>query len=323
MMYSGTGYLLMRYRTSIMDSVSLRFFEAVARLGAMNRAADALNTVQSNVTARMKSLEEELGVALFRRHSRGVDLTSAGERLLPYALKSVHLLAEARRAVLDDGVPRGRLSLGSLETTAALRLSPVLSRYGARYPDVDLSLKVGANDELIRRVLDYEIDGAFVCGPVEHPQLQGTVVFREELVIASPAGVSLDGHLAAGCKILVKGHGCAYRNRLDALLAKMGVQEVTRLEFGTLDAIIGCLEGGLGITLLPRSLLQRAADAGRIRLTKMPPDVAHVETLFIRRRDTGQFSALRALLSELSSEVPVRETSTVNVRSSRRKVTRG
>ena len=88
-----------------MDSVSLRFFEAVARLGAMNRAAEALNTVQSNVTARMKSLEEELGVALFRRHSRGVDLTSAGERLLPYALKSVHLLTEARRAVLDEGLP--------------------------------------------------------------------------------------------------------------------------------------------------------------------------------------------------------------------------
>ena len=219
--------------------------------------------------------------------------------------------------------PRGRLSRGSLETTAALRLSPVLSRYGAKYPDVDLSLKVGANDELIRRVLDYEIDGAFVCGPVEHPQLQGNVVFRKELVIASPASVSLAEHLAAGCKILVKGHGCAYRNRLDALLATMGVQEVTRLEFGTLDAIIGCLEGGLGIMLLPRSLLQDAADSGRIRLTDLPPDIAHVETLFIRRRDTEQFSALSALLAELSVKAPPREVSPKDVRSSHRKVARG
>jgi len=306
-----------------MDSVSLRFFEAVARLGAMNRAAEALNTVQSNVTARMKSLEEELGVALFRRHSRGVDLTSAGERLLPYALKSVHLLTEARRAVLDEGLPKGRLSLGSLETTAALRLSPVLSRYGTKYPDVDLSLKVGANDELIRRVLDYEIDGAFVCGPVEHPQLLSSVAFQEELVIASPANVSLAGHLAAGCRILVKGQGCAYRNRLDALLAQMGIQEVTRLEFGTLDAIIGCLEGGLGITLLPRSLLQVAADAGRVRLTDLSPEVARVQTLFIRRRDTGQFSALSALLAELSSEAPVSKASPIDVRAGHRKSARG
>lgn len=305
-----------------MDSVSLRFFEAVARLGAMNRAAEALNTVQSNVTARMKSLEEELGVALFRRHSRGVDLTSAGERLLPFARKSVHLLAEARRAVLDEGLPKGRLSLGSLETTAALRLSPVLSRYGTKYPDVELSLKVGANDELIRRVLEYEIDGAFVCGPVEHPQLLSSVAFQEELVIASPINVSLAAHLAAGCRILVKGHGCAYRSRLDALLAQMGIQEVTRLEFGTLDAIIGCLEGGLGITLLPRSLLQVAADAGRVRLTDLSPEVARVQTLFIRRRDTGQFSALCALLGELSSERPSAKASPIDIRAGHRKSAR-
>ncbi|MBN9219503.1 MAG: LysR family transcriptional regulator [Mesorhizobium sp.] len=306
-----------------MDSVSLRFFEAVARSGAMNRAAEALNTVQSNVTARMKALEEELGVALFRRHSRGVELTSAGERLLPYALKSVHLMTEARRSVLDEGLPKGRLSLGSLETTAALRLSPLLSRYGTKYPEVDLSLKVGANDELIRRVLDYELDGAFVCGPVQHPQLLSSVAFQEELVIASPANVPLERHLAVGCRVLVKGQGCAYRNRLDVLLAQMGIQEVARLEFGTLDAIIGCLEGGLGITLLPRSLLQAAADAGRVRLTDLSPEAARVQTLFIRRRDVGQFSALSALLAELSPEVPASEALPMEIGAGHRRSARG
>jgi len=66
-----------------MDASDLRIFEAVARLGGMNRAAAALNTVQSNVTARIRALEEQLGVQLFRRTSRGVSLTAAGERLLP------------------------------------------------------------------------------------------------------------------------------------------------------------------------------------------------------------------------------------------------
>ena len=70
-----------------MDAAQLRVFEAVARRGGMNRAAEELHTVQSNVTARIRLLEEELGRPLFRRHSRGVALTAAGERLLPYAAR--------------------------------------------------------------------------------------------------------------------------------------------------------------------------------------------------------------------------------------------
>ena len=68
-----------------MDASDLRIFEAVARHGGMNRAAEKLNTVQSNVTTRIQNLEEELGVPLFKRHSRGAALTPAGQRLLPYA----------------------------------------------------------------------------------------------------------------------------------------------------------------------------------------------------------------------------------------------
>jgi len=278
-----------------MDSHDLRVFEAVARCGAMNKAAESLHTVQSNVTARIRALEAELGTELFRRHSRGVELTQAGERLLPYALKAARLLVEAARAVRDDGSPKGRLALGSLETTAALRLSPILSRFAAKHPQVDISLTAASNPELVRRVAGHELDGAFVCGPIQHGELVAEVVFREELVIASAAG----GRLAPGCKILVKGPGCAYRDRLEALLADRGVHDAVRLEFGTLDAIIGCLEGGLGITLLPRALLLPAARSGRIRLSAVPPEIGRVETLFIRRRDAGDFSAMRALLAEL------------------------
>ncbi|MGH6886252.1 MAG: LysR family transcriptional regulator, partial [Geminicoccales bacterium] len=68
-----------------MDAADLKVFEAVARLGGMNRAAAELHTVQSNVTARIRTLEARLGTPLFQRHSRGVTLTAAGRRLLPYA----------------------------------------------------------------------------------------------------------------------------------------------------------------------------------------------------------------------------------------------
>ena len=84
-----------------MDASDLKMFEAVARLGGMNRAAEELNTVQSNVTQRIKRLEDELGTPLFDRHSRGVSLTAAGQRLMPYARDIRTILDDARRAVAE------------------------------------------------------------------------------------------------------------------------------------------------------------------------------------------------------------------------------
>jgi DNA-binding transcriptional LysR family regulator len=200
--------------------------------------------------------------------------------------------------------------LGSLETTAALRLSPLLASFGKAHPAVDIGLKVGSNADMLRGVLDFELDGAFVCAPADHPDLVGDVVFHEELVIATAAHAETATPFPiAGCKILVKGRGCAYRDRLERVIADRGVREYSTLEFGTLDAIIGCVEAGLGLTMLPRSVLSPAAAAGRIRLHRLPPEVAAVETLFVRRRDAIEFSALTAFREHLlaGAAVPPRQ----------------
>ena len=110
-----------------MELSDLLTFSTVARLGGITRAADELNTVQSNVTQRVKALEAEIGTALFERHSRGMTLTGAGRRLLPYAQRMTALSREAVLAARDDGEPKGPLSIGSMETTAAVRL-PVAAR---------------------------------------------------------------------------------------------------------------------------------------------------------------------------------------------------
>src|ERR1700674_5173678 len=154
-----------------MDAADLRVFQSVAGTGSMNKAALELNTVQSNVTARIKSLEDEVGFALFERTNRGVTLTAAGRRLLPFAARAATLLDDARRAVADEGTPSGTLTIGSLDTTAALHLSPVLAAYVAAYPAVDLSLRTGTTRELVEQVLDRQLDGAYVCGPAHHPDL--------------------------------------------------------------------------------------------------------------------------------------------------------
>ncbi|HYH39411.1 MAG TPA: LysR family transcriptional regulator [Azospirillum sp.] len=281
-----------------MDAGDLRVFEAVARLGGMNRAAAALNTVQSNVTARVRALEEELGVPLFHRHSRGVTLTDAGARLLPYAVRVALLLDDARRAAKDDGTPRGALTLGSLETTMALRLPPVLASYAASYPDVDLVLRTGTTAELIRDVLEHRLEGAFVCGPVDHPDLEEETVFREEMVVVTSRPVrSLDELSRRGdLKIVVFRAGCSYRHRLEAILAQRGVVSLRLLEFGTLDSILACVGAGIGITLLPRAVVARAVRDGLVAAHDLPAADANVETVFIRRGDAFRSSALAAFL---------------------------
>lgn len=281
-----------------MDAGALRIFETVARTGGMNRAAVELNTVQSNVTARIQALEAELSCPLFERHSRGVVLTSAGERLLPYAQRLAQLLADAARAARDDGAPQGPLTIGSLETTAALRLAPLLSEYVAAYPAVDLALRPGTTAELIEAVVDHRLEGAFVCGPVAHPALVEEWMFTEDLALLAAPGVpSLEAALGNGAaRIVVLRAGCSYRQRLEALLARRGIAIPRLLEFGTLEAIFGCVAAGLGITLLPQALVGPVWRAGRVSVHRLPASEARVSTVFTRRREAYVSSALRAFL---------------------------
>jgi DNA-binding transcriptional LysR family regulator len=284
-----------------MDAASLRIFEAVARHGGMGRAAEALHTVQSNVTARIRQLEDELGKELFRRHPRGVELTAAGRRLLPYARRLADLLEDARRAVLDDGTPQGPLLIGALETSTALRLSRPLAAYVAAYPDVDLTLRTGTTCELMEQVLDHRLEGAFVCGPVAHPDLHTTQLFTEELaLLTAPSVGPLDALIARGdVRIVVLRAGCSYRQRLEELLARRGVTAARVLEFGTIEALFGCVAANLGVTLLPRALIGGIWPDGRVAVHTLPPEDALVETLFIRRRDAWLSSALAAFLAML------------------------
>lgn len=283
-----------------MDVSDLRVFEAVARLGGMNRAATELNTVQSNVTTRIRVLEEELGAPLFRRHSRGVSVTEAGARLLPYAVRLQQLVEEARHVIADNGTPRGTLTVGSLETTAALRLSSHLSAYAAAYPEVDLALRTGTTCELVRDVLEFRLEGAFVCGPVNHPDLEERLAFREELVILTPRATrNLDEQFGKReVKIVVLRAGCSYRQRLEEILARRGIVNVRLLEFGTVEAIVGCVAGGIGITLLPRSLVDVTVPSNRVAVHGLPVAEATVDTVFIRRREAFTSSALAAFLEQ-------------------------
>jgi LysR family transcriptional regulator, cell division regulator len=277
-----------------MDTGDLAVFAAVAQAGGITRAAQRLNTVQSNVTQRVRLLEAELGVPLFHRHSRGVSLTSAGRQLLPYAERIGRLMVEAKHAAADSAVPRGQIIVGALETATAMRLPPVLAAYAAACPDVDIEIVTGTSAALLEAVRERHVEAAFVAGPVDHAELTVLPLLEEELVMVSAPWLASLGDIiaAARLKVVVFRSGCTYRLHLEALLAARGAVAVRRLEFGTLDGIIGCVGAGIGVTLLPRAAVAQAAAEGRVALHSLPRQEARVPTLLVRRADAFVSTAL-------------------------------
>jgi LysR family transcriptional regulator, cell division regulator len=150
-------------------------------------------------------------------------------------------------------------------------------------------------------VLERRLEGAFVCGPVAHQSLIEQVMFEEELsILAAPGIGSLDQAVQGGiARIVVLRAGCSYRQRLEMLLARRGIAVPRLMEFGTLEAIFGCVSAGLGITLLPRALIGSVWADGRVSLHGLPPEEAMVTTVFIHRREAHLSSALRAFLDHV------------------------
>jgi len=293
-----------------MELSDLVTFSTVARLGGITRAADELNTVQSNVTNRVKALEAEIGTRLFERHSRGMTLTGAGRRLLPYAQRMAALSREALLAARDDGEPRGPLAIGSMETTAAVRLPALLAEFHRRFPAVQLTLRTAPTADLVAAVLDGALDGAFVAGPIDHAELTAVTAFREELMLVTSRRWTSMANLRAGTPesgptALVFRTGCTYRQRLEQVLAEFGWPSAARFELGTLDGMIGCVAADMGVTLLPRAVVERHDLTGEVRIHALSASLSRVDTVLIQRRSAHPYSALQGLAACLKQDSAV------------------
>ncbi|MFD0675404.1 MULTISPECIES: LysR family transcriptional regulator [unclassified Paenibacillus] len=281
-----------------MESADLRVFQMVAREGSITKAALRLGYVQSNVTARIQQLESELGSVLFFRHNRGMTLSSSGKMLLAYTDKIVGLLDEATQALSSSSDPSGPLMIGSTQTAAAVRLPMLLASYYKQHPNVLLSLTTGHSQFLMEKVLHYELDGAFIGCQCDHPELQSVPVFDEELIIASASSVD-DLKEALTRPILVFSTGCSYRDVLERWLEFSGLRQPLIMEFGTLEAIIGGVAAGLGISLLPKSVIRKHEEEGIIRMHAIPDSISHIKTEFITRKGSFVSSALNAFIEAL------------------------
>ncbi|RAS71554.1 LysR family transcriptional regulator [Priestia endophytica] len=288
-----------------MDIQLLRVFLMTAQEGSISKAAKKLNYAQSNVTNKIQQLEKDLKTQLFYRHNRGITLTPSGQVFVSYTEKILNTIQEARAVLSESAVPSGPLRIGSMETTAAIWLPKILPDYHADYPNVDLSLVTGPTEQHIHAILHYELDGAFVSGPIDHPELIQDEIIEEELVLITatshPPIASIQD--IDTYTMLVFRKGCSYRAKFNSILQEEGIFPTKLMEFGVMEAIIGCVSAGLGISLLPRSIVNLYEQQGRVRVHYLPGKQSLVKTLFIRRKDTLVTPALSAFMEKMRSKL--------------------
>ena len=270
-----------------MNLEDIKIFREVALQGSMTQAAEKLGYAQSSVTARIKNLEAKLNTSLFYRNAKGVHLTPAGKICLEHSLKITRVTEELYELLNSNYTKTSLLRIGSMETTAAVRLPPLLKQFHSLYEDVELSLHTGTTEHLANQVLDHELDMAFAASPLNHPEIDEVPAFREELVLISCAEDK--GHdildIIKKRTILVFRPGCSYRSLLERFLSEIKHIPLKRFEFGSLEAIVGGVESGIGVSLLPRSVVESKLQQGNLASYDPPSYIKNCTTSLIMRKD--------------------------------------
>ncbi len=265
-----------------MNIRDLVIFDRVAEVGTISGAAKKLNYVQSNVSSRIQKLEEDLNVPLFHRSKRGMKLTPEGKALRSYAQEIITLSRAMKAFSTQANTPRGRLEIASVETVIKLPL--ILSKFNKWYQEVDLTLSTGVTAELRDKVINYQLDGAFVTknALTSHPDLIEAKVFSEQLVlIADRPYQALEVLMQQ--PLLIFSDGCGYRAKLTEWLRDSGIRPTKQMELGTLETTLGSVISGLGVAYVPYSAVQHYEASGLIHCHELPEKYSAIETVFIYR----------------------------------------
>ncbi|CTQ56916.1 HTH-type transcriptional regulator GltR [Roseibium album] len=279
-----------------MDIVLLKTLVAVTDSGSFSGAAGALHCVQSNVTSRIRRLEEHFGQKVFQRSKAGARLTEFGERLHEKAVYLLQQFEAAERDLLDAAGSGAPLSLGSMETTAAVRLPAVLKDLKDLCPGSAISLETGPTGDLLAKVWDRKINAAFVAGPVDEERFRSVKAFSERLFCARNAKP------AEKEPLLAFRSGCSYRASAQAWLRSAGRSDTEVAEMGTLEGILGCVEAGMGFAVGPESAILTYRNADQLRLSPLPARFSKVDTYLVWRNDHRPVASHRQLIDILSAQ---------------------
>ena len=280
-----------------MNINDLKIFEAVASTGSFTKAAKAMFTVQSNVTARIKNLEDEFNASLFERTSRKVVLTPAGQKLMKYSKQIGSLIALAHEEISDRGSITGYLKIGCIETTMALKVPQIIRRFADTYPKIVLEFISEMQNDLVLDVLGHKLDAAFVSAPISTAEIEQVKITEDRLVILAPRGAgSLSKALSSEIlKIVVFDNGCVFRARLESLLSAKGLVQYQNIIVNSIEGIINFVEAGLGISILPAEIIAKYYQGRSIETFAINDELSKLTTLLIYPKGTKKSGAIAAL----------------------------
>lgn len=247
-----------------MEVRQLQIFRALAEELNFTRTAEKVNTVQSNVTAQIKALEEEVGTPLFDRLGRRVTLTDAGRRFQPFAEKALAAMEQGMRAIKAGEEPSGPLRIGTPESLLTYRLPPVLRIFRRRFPHVELMFRPHMDASIPFELESGKLDMVIhMCDAVTNPAHKSIPLQTERIFLLGDARHPLAKQRTvkpddlAGQTLLLTEQGCGYRAKLDRLLTLQNIRPGHVMEFSSVEAIKQCLSAGMGLGLLPAIVVAR------------------------------------------------------------------
>ena len=273
---------------------NLESFIQVARQGNVSRAAEALFVTQPAITARLKSLERDLGVELFVRSHRGMKLTDAGRAFLPYAERTLATIDEGRAAMtnLREGTT-GSLVVGAAPAVSTYVLPEILHRFRATHPNVRLGVRTGHTEEVLEMVLRGEVNLG-VGRPVRHADVELIPLFDDEmlLVVSARHPFAARGKVSmaelAGERLVLFDRTSSYHELTSSLFRQAGVVPTSTLELDNVEAAKKMVQQGLGVALLPRMALAQELRSRSLRPVKITgAGTVRRPIVALRRRDAG------------------------------------
>ncbi|WP_251518674.1 MULTISPECIES: LysR family transcriptional regulator [Staphylococcus] len=279
-----------------MNIEDLKAFKKVVELQSFTRAATELNFVQSNVTAKIKRLEDHYRTQLLYRDKKSVTPTPDGKVLLTYANQILDRINEAEQTLL--GGTSAPFHFGSIETIAATVLPNVLSAFRQEKPDVQLQISTNATAQLLQQIRHRKIEGAFLSGEVNDPSLSALHLYNETLVVITAKGYGnpLESHQPHNIIVFVE--GCFYRGYCENWLDYHQVQVNNYITLNTLDGILGCVQAELGFAMLPKSVLKEGYH-NDFDVYELSSPFEQVPIYFVHREDVMQTPVFNQFMTTL------------------------
>jgi DNA-binding transcriptional LysR family regulator len=291
------------------DLRQVRAFRTVAAEHSFTKAAVALNYAQSSITAQIRGIEEDLGVPLFDRMGRRVELTAAGRRFLAYAEKMLELADEARRSARGSAEPAGPLRICASESLLTYRMPSLLRAFQRRYPAVQLSLEA-AGHRTPEDPIDPRVDITLsIDEPIRSSQVVVERLRTEWMAVAVAADHPLAGRKRirtadlANRQFLLADSGCSYRSLFERNLAARGIQVSSFLEFASVEAIKQCGLAGVGIAVIPEIVVSAELKSGALVALPWPSPRMRVYTQIVRDRKKWFSPVMQAFWAMAAVEI--------------------